>query len=223
MQRQLGRLNEVPEFLRPWAQSMVLRRVVPFTGTAGLEFVSLTPGQVEVAIANHRRVQNHIGGVHASAMNLLAETATGMVVGMNVRDDCLPLAKELRMAFRKRATGSLRAVATLTEEQRAAMRSRKKGEVKVAVIVTDEAGVNPVECEFIWAWIPSRPSRAEHPHERRLDADAFFRLRERARLRARALRQSRTEAEALLRSKLDKMIQTAQALAPTLSRKRDRD
>jgi hypothetical protein len=28
-------------------------------------------------------------------MTLLAETATGMVVGMNVRDDCLPLAKEL--------------------------------------------------------------------------------------------------------------------------------
>ena len=41
-----------------------------------------------------------------------------MVVGMNVRDDCLPLAKELKMAFRKRATGSLRAVATLTDEQR---------------------------------------------------------------------------------------------------------
>ena len=26
-------------------------------------------------------------------MNLLAETATGMVVGMNVRDDCLPWPK----------------------------------------------------------------------------------------------------------------------------------
>ena len=159
MQRQLGRLDDVPEFLRPWAQSMVLRRVVPFTGTAGLDFVSLTPCQVEVAIANHKRVQNHIGGVHASAMNLLAETATGMVVGMNVRDDCLPLAKELRMAFRKRATGSLRAVATLTDEQRATMQSRNKGEVKVAVTVTDEAGVNPVECEFIWAWVPSGPAR----------------------------------------------------------------
>ncbi|HWP10331.1 MAG TPA: DUF4442 domain-containing protein [Ramlibacter sp.] len=160
MQRQLGRLNDVPQFLRPWAQSMVLRRVVPFTGTAGLDFVSLTPGQVEIAIANHKRVQNHIGGVHASAMNLLAETATGMVVGMNVRDDCLPLAKELRMAFRKRATGSLRAVATLTDEQRAALRGSDKGEVKVSVTVTDEAGVNPVECEFVWAWIPAGPRRS---------------------------------------------------------------
>jgi acyl-coenzyme A thioesterase PaaI-like protein len=138
----------------------VLRRVVPFTGTAGLDFVSLTPRQVEVVIPNHKRVQNHIGGVHASAMNLLAETATGMVVGMNVRDDCLPLAKELKMAFRMRATGSLRAVATLTDEQRAAMQASDKGKVKVAVTVTDEAGVKPVECEFIWAWIPSGPRRS---------------------------------------------------------------
>jgi uncharacterized protein (TIGR00369 family) len=160
MQRQLGRLNEVPAFLRPWAQSLVLRRAVPFTGTAGLDFVTMTPGQVEIAIPNHKRVQNHIGGVHASAMNLLAETATGMVVGMNVRDDCLPLAKELKMAFRKRATGSLRAIATLTDEQRAETQQSDKGEVRVSVTVTDEAGINPVECEFIWAWIPSSPRRS---------------------------------------------------------------
>jgi len=159
MQRQLERLSEVPAFLRPWVRNLVLRRAVPFTGTAGLEFVEMTPQRVEVAISNQRRVQNHIQGVHASAMNLLAETATGMVVGMNVRDDCVPVAKEFRMAFRKRATGSLRAVAVLTDAQRAALQAGDKGEVNVAVVVTDEAGVNPVECEFIWAWIPSGPRK----------------------------------------------------------------
>jgi hypothetical protein len=76
---------------------------------------------------------------------------------MNVRDDCLPLAKELKMSVRKRATGALRAVATLSEEQRAAMRASDKGEVNVTVTVTDEAGISPVECEFVWAWIPSTP------------------------------------------------------------------
>ncbi len=94
-------------------------------------------------------------------MNLLAETATGMVVGMNVRDDCIPLAKEMRMAFKKRATGGLRAVATLTDEQRATMAASTKGEVTVQVTVTDEAGVNPVECEFVWAWIPSGPRQEQ--------------------------------------------------------------
>ena len=160
LQRSLMRLDEAPAFMRGFVQNIILRRAVPFTGTAGVKFVSLTPERVEVHLANEHRVQNHIGGVHASAMNLLAETATGMVVGMNVRDDCLPLAKELSMAFRKRATGGLKAVATLTAEQRAAMQASDKGEVQVTVTVTDEAGIEPVECAFTWAWVPSsRPAK----------------------------------------------------------------
>ncbi len=101
--RTMGQLDRVPAAVRPWARNLVLRRAVPFTGTAGLQYLELTPQRVEVAVANQRRVQNHIHGVHAAAMTLLAETATGMVVGMNVRDDCLPLAKELRVAFKRRA------------------------------------------------------------------------------------------------------------------------
>ena len=159
LQRQLERLKEAPAFLRPWVRNLVLRRAVPFTGTARLKFEQMSPAQVTIALDNEHRVQNHIGGIHASAMNLLAETATGMVVGMNVRDDCIPLAKELRMAFRKRATGALHAVATLTDAQRVAMQASDRGEVNVSVVVTDEAGVNPVECEFIWAWIPSAPRK----------------------------------------------------------------
>ncbi|SFU91121.1 protein of unknown function [Polaromonas sp. YR568] len=160
LERQLAQLKDVPAFARPWFRSVVLRRAVPFTGTAKLDFLQMTPAMVEIGVKNEKRVQNHIGGVHASAMNLLAETATGMVVGMNVRDDCIPLAKELKMAFKKRATGALRAVATLSDEQRAAMQASDKGEVNVPVIVTDEAGVNPVECEFVWAWIPSGPRKS---------------------------------------------------------------
>lgn len=160
LERQLDRLSDLPAFARTFFRGVVMRRAVPFTGTAGLDFLLMTPAKVEIGLKNEKKVQNHIGGIHASAMNLLAETATGMVVGMNVRDDCIPLAKELKMAFKKRATGSLRAVATLSDEQRAAMQASDKGEVTVAVTVTDEAGVNPVECEFVWAWIPSGPRKS---------------------------------------------------------------
>ncbi len=159
LERQLERLSEVPAFARTWFRSVIMRRAVPFAGTAGLDFIEMTQQRVEISIANKRKVQNHMGGVHASAMNLLAETATGMVVGMNVRDDCIPLAKELKMAFKNRATGDLRAVATLSDEQRTAMQASDKGEVTVSVTVTDEAGIQPVECEFVWAWIPSGPRK----------------------------------------------------------------
>ena len=159
LERQLERLDEVPAFVRTWFRSVVLRRAVPFAGTAGIRFIEMSQQRTEVSIANRHKVQNHIEGIHASAMNLLAETATGMVVGMNVRDDCIPLAKELKMSFKKRATGDMRAVATLTDEQRALMQASDKGEVNVAVTVTDEAGVHPVECEFVWAWIPAGPRK----------------------------------------------------------------
>jgi hypothetical protein len=40
------------------------------------------------------------------------------------------------------------------------MQANDKGEVQVKVTVTDEAGIEPVECEFTWAWIPStRPAK----------------------------------------------------------------
>jgi len=84
---------------------------------------------------------------------------------MNVRDDCLPLAKELKVAFKKRAQGSLRAVATLTDAQRALMQQTDKGEVTVSVQVSDESGAQPIECEFIWAWIPSGPRKTDHVAE----------------------------------------------------------
>ena len=163
LERQLARLEDAPAFARTWFRSVVMRRAVPFTGTAGLDFIQMSSSLVEIGIRNEKKVQNHIGSIHASAMNLLAETATGMVVGMNVRDDCIPLAKELKMAFKKRATGAMRAVATLTDEQRALMRASDKGEVKVAVTVTDEAGVHPVECEFVWAWVPAARPQAATP------------------------------------------------------------
>lgn len=160
LERQLDRLCDVPAFARQWFRSVVMRRAVPFTGTAGLDFLQMSRERVEIGLKNEKKVQNHIGGIHASAMNLMAETATGMVVGMNVRDDCIPLAKELKMAFKKRANGAMRAVATLTVEQQALMRASDKGEVNVQVTVTDEAGIEPVECEFVWAWIPSGPRKS---------------------------------------------------------------
>ena len=158
--RQLERLSEVPAFARIWYQGVVLRRAVPFTGTVCIDFLQMSRERVEVSLKNEKKVQNHIGGIHASAMNLLAETATGMVVGMNVRDDCTPMAKSLKMAFKKRATGAMRAVAVLTPEQQALMQASDKGEVTVQVTVTDEAGIEPVECEFVWAWIPSSPRKS---------------------------------------------------------------
>ena len=163
LERQLERLSEVPAFARPWFRSVVLGRAVPFTGTAKLRYEEMSPGNVQIFVANDHKVRNHIGGVHAVASTLAAETASGMVMGMNVRDDCIPVIKDMRVQFKKRGQGAMRAVAALSDAQRELIRSTTKGEVSVAVTVTDESGSQPIECEFIWAWIPAqRPPKSSN-------------------------------------------------------------
>jgi len=89
-------------------------------------------------------------------MALLAETATGFVVGMNLPDDKLPLIKSLKVDYQKRTKGDMRAVATLSNEQIQLIRTTPKGEVLVPVVVTDESGQEPIQCEMLWAWVPKK-------------------------------------------------------------------
>ncbi len=107
-------------------------------------------------VRNRRVVQNHIGGVHAAAMTLVAETATGMVLAMNLPDDRVPVIKSMKVEFKKRAKGAIRAEASLTREQIEKIRTTGKGEVLVAVRVTDEVGTEGVFYEMLWAWTPKR-------------------------------------------------------------------
>jgi acyl-coenzyme A thioesterase PaaI-like protein len=156
MQRTVTTLNRLPGFLRRRAMSMVIGKTVPFVGTSRLYIEELTGERVVVSIANRRRVQNHIRGVHAAAMTLLAETASGFVVGMNLPDDKLPLIKSLKVDFKKRTKGAMRVVATLTPEQREKIKTTERGELLVETHVTDESGEEPIQCEMLWAWVPRK-------------------------------------------------------------------
>lgn len=154
--RTVAKLKRVPAGLRPWLTSLMLGKVVPLVGTAGLRFEEITPERVVVSIRNRKPVQNHIKGVHAAGMALLAETATGFCVGMNVPDDKLPLIKTMKVDYLKRAVGNLRAVAQLRPEQLALIRTQDKGEVTVPVTITDDSGQSPIQCEMLWAWVPKK-------------------------------------------------------------------
>lgn len=149
-------LAKLPSNLRISTLSFILGKVVPFVGTSSLRYEEVTPTRVVVSIRNRRPVQNHIKGVHAAAMALLAETATGFVVGVNLSDDKLPLIKSLHVDFKRRTVGDMRAVASLSEEQVAMIRSNPKGELLVPVTVTDESGEEPIQCQMLWAWVSKK-------------------------------------------------------------------
>ncbi|MGB5811610.1 MAG: DUF4442 domain-containing protein [Polyangiales bacterium] len=156
LSRIVNKLSQVAGPLETRALSFALGQTVKFVGTAGLSVDELTAERAIVSVKNRRKVQNHIGSVHACAMALIAETATGFVVGMNLPDTAVPVIKSLKIDYVKRATGAMRAEATLTEEQRRRIMTDPKGDVLVHCRVTDETGIEPIQCEMTWAWTPKR-------------------------------------------------------------------
>jgi len=154
--RTMQPLQYLPPPLRNRMRSLVMGQAVPFVGTAGLEIEELTSRRAVVRVRNRRRVQNHLRTVHAAAMALLAETASGFVIGMNIPDDRVPVIKSMHVDFLKRAQGAMCAVAELTDAQVAQIEQEEKGEVAVPVAVTDGDGKKPIECTLIWAWTPKR-------------------------------------------------------------------
>lgn len=154
LSRAVGLINRLPPRVRPSLLSLLFASQVRFAGTARIRVVSLSRQQACLTLCNRRRVRNHVGGIHAAAMALLAESATGFLAGMSVPDSHLLLIKTLQVDYRRRAFGNLRARASLTPEQLTALATQPRGELPVQVEVTDDSGQQPITCEMIWAWLP---------------------------------------------------------------------
>lgn len=154
LSRTLDRLAWLPPILQRSALTLLFGGAVRYVRTSGIKFIELTQDHAILTIPNRRQVQNHIGTVHASAMGLLAETATGAVLAMNMPDDRVPVLKSMHVSYLHRAQGNLRAEAHLSSEVRRQILIDEKGETIVPVQVTDESGVVPLECEMLWAWRP---------------------------------------------------------------------
>ncbi|HEV7347476.1 DUF4442 domain-containing protein [Telluribacter sp.] len=160
LQKTVRRFMEMPKGLQMPMLSYAIGNVVRYVGTTGVRFELMTEREVVVALPNRKKVQNHIKQIHAGAMILLAETASGMVVGMNVSDTCVPVIKTIKADFVKRSQGAMRATARLTDEQIQLIRETEKGETTVEVHVVDAEGKEPVLVQAVWAWIPKqRPAK----------------------------------------------------------------
>ncbi|MDX1442420.1 MAG: DUF4442 domain-containing protein [Gammaproteobacteria bacterium] len=156
LRRILEKIERLPGWLQGWARRKAIHFSIPFTGTAGIEIIELEPDLVRLRMPNRRRVRNHIKGVHAAAMALLAETASGLAVGMHLPDDKVPLLKTMGFRYTRRAIGSITAEARVTSKQIRDMDETDKGEAKVDVQLWDDENEKPVECVTVWAWVPKK-------------------------------------------------------------------
>lgn len=146
----------LPVSMQSWGLSKAVGFVVKMVGYSGVKIHSMSHNEVVVSVQNKKKVQNHIGGVHACATAMLAETATGLVVGMNVPDSSVNLLKSMQVKYLKRSIGGITAKSHLTDEQVSEIQTLPKGEIIVPVVVTDDSGQEIVECEMLWAWVPKK-------------------------------------------------------------------
>ncbi|KAL7569033.1 hypothetical protein ACA910_021314 [Epithemia clementina (nom. ined.)] len=139
--------------------TFLFNSMVKLAGTAGIRIEELSHSQSTVTLKNRRKIQNHIGGLHACSMALAAESATGILVGMNVPDSKIPLLKSMKVDFVKRCQGDIRVTAWLDDQDRLRMLEQDKGDVTVPVKVEDDAGNEPFKAEMIWAWVNKNRSK----------------------------------------------------------------
>ncbi|TCB67599.1 DUF4442 domain-containing protein [Acinetobacter sp. ANC 4178] len=150
--------SKFPQGIRSTLWSKAFGRIVPMVGTANIRYLEVDQQHVVVRIENQRNMQNHIKGVHAAAMALLAETATGFLTGLHVPDHRILLIKTLHVDYLKVAQGGLTATASLSPEQQKLIAEQEKGELLIPVTVIDDAGNEPIQCQMLWAWLPKRKS-----------------------------------------------------------------
>ncbi len=151
-----NKLNKLPVFIRGFAMSKIFGGLIKYAGHSGIRFEKLSQHECIVSLKNKKKVQNHIGGIHAAAMALLAETATGFVFGMSVPDSKLTVIKKMNIDYVKRSTGAMRAVATLSDAQISKIKNETKGHMVVTVLITDDANIEPIKAEMTWAWTAKR-------------------------------------------------------------------
>ena len=149
------RYRNVPSRLRRPLITHAVGEVIPFIDTAGCFIEEYTPTRVAVRLDNREAVQNHLGGLHAAALALLAETASGLVVALNVPDGSSPLLRTMDVSFDQFARDSAVAEATLTPDEGDTIQSRPLGQIGVTVrLSSPDTNETLVEGRLKWAWLP---------------------------------------------------------------------
>lgn len=156
LQSVYDKIDKLPTPLKTRAMTLIFGRAVKYFSTSGCKFEWIETNHSIVSIKNRTSVQNHLGSVHAVAMIMIAESATGSLVGLNVPANSVPVIKRMEVDYRKRAKGDMKAEAMLTQEQIQAMQTQERGEVDVAVTITDAENKEPIFVRAVWAWTPKR-------------------------------------------------------------------
>ncbi|MDQ2070309.1 hotdog fold domain-containing protein [Natronospira bacteriovora] len=111
MSQQSSTLITWQKFSRRWGGQWLFSRVVshsaPYFATIRPRITALEPGLCEVRMKKRRKVQNHIGTVHAIAICNLAELAAGVMTDATIPPSHRWIPKGMTVEYLKKAATDL--------------------------------------------------------------------------------------------------------------------
>lgn len=105
-----------------WLFSRLICAQAPYFSTISPRIDLLEPGRCIVTLKQRRRIQNHLGTVHAIALCNAAELAGGLATDATIPDSMRWIPKGMSVRYLRKALGELRAtssVPTITDASNA--------------------------------------------------------------------------------------------------------
>jgi len=138
-----------------WLFSRLVCFKAPYFGSISPTIESLEPGRIVATIAHRRRVQNHIGTVHAIALCNLAEFCAGTVIEASLPKHLRWIPKGMTVRYLKKAAGTMRAEGVLP-----ALQGDGPQDVVILVPIRDPNGQVVFEAD-ITMYVTPRPSKSQ--------------------------------------------------------------
>ncbi len=128
-----------------------MRWMIPYTGSVWPRVESLEPGHARISIKQRRRLEQHLGSIHAIAIANVAEFASGAAISTALPPGYRGIVTKMQLEYFKKARG------VITAEAKTALPDLSvEGEHDFVAEVRDEAGDVVANAVVTWRLGPNK-------------------------------------------------------------------
>ena len=118
-----------------WLFTQVIKRTIPYTGSVNPRVEVLEPGHARISITQRRRLEQHLGSIHAVALVNVAEFASGAAMATALPEGYRGIVTRITIEYFKKARGTVTAESHVTLPD-----LTEEGEHDFFSEITDRAG-----------------------------------------------------------------------------------